>query len=395
MTRRLTTTERRARLGRRHHLAPHERAGDVVEAAGSLVGLHSSDPATVYLSAWARVAGFSIGDLETALYQDKALVRVLGMRRTIFVVPTGMAPLLHSGCAHPMYDAERNRLATMLEDAAITDDGQDWIGDVAEKAYTSLGNRAQAPATELRKTVPELALQIPYGEGKKWGGTVGVSTRILFLLATEGRILRTRPLGSWLSGQYRWATVESWLGSGHQPLDLGTARLELIRLWLRSYGPGTETDIKWWTGFPVTQVRKALAELGAVEVTLDDGAAGYLLPDDLATEPDAEPWAAFLPGLDPTTMGWKERHWYLGDHAKELFDSNGNAGLTVWWEGRVVGGWAQTAAGAVAYRLLDDLGSDAKTEIDRQAGELEAWLGGAVVTPRFRNPLERELSGGG
>jgi hypothetical protein len=294
-----------------------------------------------------------------------------------------------------MYDAERKRLATMLEDAAITDDGQDWIGDVAEKAYTSLGNRAQAPATELRKTVPELALQIPYGEGKKWGGTVGVSTRILFLLATEGRIMRTRPLGSWLSGQYRWATVESWLGSGHQPLDLGTARLELIRLWLRSYGPGTETDIKWWTGFPVTQVRKALAELGAVEVTLDDGAAGYLLPDDLATEPDAEPWAAFLPGLDPTTMGWKERHWYLGDHAKELFDSNGNAGLTVWWEGRVVGGWAETAAGAVAYRLLDDLGSDAKTEIDRQAGELEAWLGGAVVTPRFRNPLERELSGGG
>ncbi len=395
MTRHLTTTERRARLGRRHHLAPPHLAGDAKEAAGSLVGLHSSDPATVYLSAWARVPGFSSADLETILYEDRALVRVLGMRRTIFVVPTELAPLLHFGCAYPMYEAERKRLATMLEGAAITDDGPRWIAEVAEKTYAALGKRDQAPATELRKTVPELALQIPYGEDRKWGGTVGVSTRILFLLATEGRILRTRPLGSWLSGQYRWATVESWLGNGHQPLDLGQARMELIGLWLRSYGPGTETDIKWWTGFPVTQVRHALYQLGAVEVALDDDAIGYVLPDDLEADTEVEPWAAFLPGLDPTTMGWKQRHWYLGDHSGPLFDSNGNAGLTVWWEGRVVGGWAQTAAGAVAYRLLEDVGSDARTEIDRRAAEVEAWLGATIVTPRFRNPLERELSGGG
>ena len=38
-----------------------------------------------------------------------------------------------------------------------------------------------------------------------------------------------------------------------------------------------------------------------------------------------------------TFMGWKERDWFLGEHAEPLFDRNGNAGPTVWRDGRVVG----------------------------------------------------------
>jgi len=53
--------ERRARLGARHRLASH--VATVEEAAQAVVGLHSSDPATVYLSSWARVDGFQPADL--------------------------------------------------------------------------------------------------------------------------------------------------------------------------------------------------------------------------------------------------------------------------------------------------------------------------------------------
>ena len=49
--------QRRARLGVRHHLAPSAQAPDVVAATRGMLALHGTDPATVYLSAWARVTG--------------------------------------------------------------------------------------------------------------------------------------------------------------------------------------------------------------------------------------------------------------------------------------------------------------------------------------------------
>ena len=52
--RRIGVSERRARLGLRHHLATTARAG-VVEAARDLAGLHATDPAGVYLAARARM----------------------------------------------------------------------------------------------------------------------------------------------------------------------------------------------------------------------------------------------------------------------------------------------------------------------------------------------------
>ena len=122
------------------------------------------------------------------------------------------------------------------------------------------------------------------------------------------------------------------------------------------------TDLKWWTGWTLTQTRAALGAIEAVEVDLD-GVPGFVLPGDLEPEPEPEPWAAFLPSLDPTVMGWKERDWYLGEHAPTLFDRNGNAGPTVWWNGRVVGGWAGRRDGEIAFRLLEDVGVDAERAI--------------------------------
>ena len=106
------------------------------------------------------------------------------------------------------------------------------------------------------------------------------------------------------------------------------------------------------------------------------------------------PSAALLPTLDPTTMGWKERGWYLGEHESVLFDSNGNAGPTVWWHGRVVGGWAQRKDGEVVFRLLEEVGREAERAVEAEAERLAAWLGDVRVTPSFLPPFQRELAGG-
>ena len=90
-------TTRRARLVRRHRLAPRFQAETPEEIAASLVAIHSTDPATVYLSVGARLAeGDPVAALERALYDDRSLIRMHGMRKTIFVFPAVLAGIVHA-----------------------------------------------------------------------------------------------------------------------------------------------------------------------------------------------------------------------------------------------------------------------------------------------------------
>ena len=204
--------------------------------------------------------------------------------------------------------------------------------------------------------------------------------------------MRGRPRGAWTSSQWCWTPAEAWLEEPLPRLEPEAARVELASRWVAAFGPASETDLKWWTGWTLTQTRAALGAIETVEVDLD-GVPGFVLPGDLEPEPEPEPWAAFLPSLDPTVMGWKERDWYLGEHASALFDRNGNAGPTVWWNGRVVGGWAGQKDGQVVFRLLEDVGADGIRAIEAEAEALGAWLGETKVTPRFATPLAKELVG--
>ncbi|MBA3840833.1 MAG: winged helix DNA-binding domain-containing protein, partial [Thermoleophilaceae bacterium] len=141
-------------------------------------------------------------------------------------------------------------------------------------------------------------------------------------------------------------------------------------------------------------VRKALADLRAVEVDLE-GQTGYLLPDDVEPTVPVQPWAALLPPLDPTTMGWRDRDWYLGPYKPQLFDASGNAGPTVWWDGRIVGGWRQSEAGEVIVQVLEDIGAEGLRAVEHEAGRLTEWFGGTRALPRFPSPLSKAVAGTG
>ena len=62
--------ERRARLGVRHRLA--DPADTIVEVVRSLVAVHGTDPASVYLAVRAQMPDLDIGALERALYDDRS-----------------------------------------------------------------------------------------------------------------------------------------------------------------------------------------------------------------------------------------------------------------------------------------------------------------------------------
>ncbi len=91
-------------------------------------------------------------------------------------------------------------------------------------------------------------------------------------------------------------------------------------------------------------------------------------------------------------MGWFERDWYLGPHKAQLFDTNGNAGPTAWWNGRIVGGWRQTDTGEVELQLLEDVGTEGRRALEDEAARLTEWLAGTRVVARFPSPLSKQIA---
>ena len=389
--RRITTAERRARLAVRHHVAPEARAGSVLRVARDLVAFHATDPASVYLSTWARLAKPTIAAVDRALYTDRVLLRMLVMRRTMFVVPADEASIFHNAAAVAVAKVEQRRNAYLAERLGIKN-AASWLKKAEAATLAALSRLGEATAQELSQAVPALQRKVRVAVGKKYESDIGFSGRVLILLALQGKVVRGRPRGTWISSQYRWAPLKAWLGKALREMNEAKAQTEVVRRWLARFGPGTEADLRWWTGWTARAVRHALSALKAVEVDLD-GKKGYVLPKDLEATPEPEPWVALLPSLDPTTMGWKDREWYLGAHKPRLFDTNGNAGPTIWVDGRIVGGWATRANGEVVTKVLEDVGREAKRAITEEAARLTQWLEAARVVPRFPTPLHRELVG--
>jgi Winged helix DNA-binding domain len=378
--------ERRARLARRHRLARGERAADVVEAARSVLCLHGTDPATIYLSAWARTGGMTVADLDRALYAERSLVKHLCMRRTLFVLPRETLGAAQAGAAERVAATERRRLVRQVEDTGLHRDGARWLDEASEQVMAALAGGREARSAELRAEIPLLEGSMTYGEGRSWGGKMSVGPRVLTVLSAGGRVVRGSNDGPWFTSRPRWAALDGWLGEPLVPPPEAEGVASLVGRWLRAFGPGTAADLKWWLGSTVQAVRTALVDVGAIEVDLG-GQTGYVLPDDLEPVEPVEPWAALLPTLDPTTMGWKERGWYLGPHRRMIFDTAGNAGPTVWWDGRIAGGWRQDGDGAVELQMLEDIGTDGLRAVELEAERLTAWLDGTRVLPRFPSPL--------
>jgi hypothetical protein len=388
---RITVEERRARIGLRHRLAAGTQVPSLAEATASVVVLHASDSPSVFLQGRARMTTSSPAAIERELYEDRTVLRLLAMRRTLFLVPIADVPMVHAAASRAVADTERKRTIGMLTQAGVGPDPAGLLEELEAAGLAAVRERGEATTAELTALDPRLGQKITLARGKTYEATISVSQKVFFHLALDGKIGRGRPRGTWIGSQFRWSPIERWLPDGIPKMAVDHARAELVERWLRAFGPGTREDIRWWTGWTVSATKQALAAADAVEVDLDDGATGYLMPDDLEASEPPEPWIALLPALDATTMGWKTRDWYLGPHGPTLFDRNGNAGPTIWADGRIVGGWAQRSNGEIALRLLDDVGVETSRAIDREAARLADWIGTVSARSSFPTPLETEL----
>ncbi|MHC3001789.1 winged helix DNA-binding domain-containing protein [Gordonia metallireducens] len=387
---RITDTARRSRLMRRMHLDAASRAGTVVEAAATMVGLHATTPSTVYLSAWARVDGLTRSHIDTALYDDRTLVKHLAMRRTLFAFPRDVLAEAIGALGPRITASERTNMLRDLRRSPDVDDPEGWIETARDAVLAELAGGESLTSTELRSRLPILEGAITFGEGTSWAGKSHFGPRVLNMLDASGAIVRGPNRLGWHLSRPAWTSMKVWLGETPDAPNVHDGHRALVERWLRTYGPGTETDLVWWLGSTKTAVRAALADLGTVEVDLDGGGIGHVLPDDLDTDENCEPQAVLLPELDPTTMGFKERGFYLGDHGPEVFDSVGNGGQTAWWGGRIVGGWYRRDDNSIAIHPLEALPADARRKLDVRAEELAAWLGDGSMKIGYAAPYMRK-----
>lgn len=353
-----------------------------MDVARDLVALHATDPATTVLSVWARLSAFAVEDLDRCLYDDRSLLKVPAMRGTLWVLPHDVLGATRSAVGNRYAAQESGRLIRDVERAGLHADGSAWLARVSADVLDVLADGRSASAAELRTLVPLLEGGTPVGIGRSWARSLAVAPRVMSILAAQMLVVRGPNDGGWTVSRPRYVAAGSWLTAAVPGLDPRQATAELVSEWLRAFGPGTESDLRWWLGTTTAVVRTALADLEAEPVVLD-GAIGYVLPSDLDPVAPVDPWAALLPALDPTTMGWAERDWYVGAYRRRLFDSAGNGGPTVWWDGRIVGTWRHHEGGAVQTVLFEDLDAAGTHAVEQEAGRLSAWLGDTKKLPDF------------
>lgn len=385
---RATDDHRRARIARRHGLAPDHRLGTIGAATSAMTALHSTEPTTPYLSLHARVGSLTVGDVSSAIYGERSLVRVMAMRRTLWIVERDLVAAVAGSAGRRVADAQRR--GTVKEAAELSERlGPDWIETSSARIIECLTGR-ELSSRQLREELPDIGGTFTAAPGTKWSAEVPIMTRLLVILSASGEIVRASNDGHWRISKPLWTSMSSWLGEPVAPTSVDEGYAEIVRRLLWTFGPVTEDDLVWWLGGTKGAVRAGLASASALEVSLDDGSTGWVLPDDTADleAPAAtDPWVALLPTLDPTTMGWRDRAFYLDPvHTPYLFDRAGNGGSTVWVDGRIVGCWVQDADERVRPILLEAISGDARRLLDIEVARLDEFLGGEHITNVFASP---------
>lgn len=386
----ITTEQRRWRLGHRHLLVAEHATDDIEAITKSLVGLHSSDPATVYLSCLARMRNPSIETIENALYDDRSVVRHHAMRRTIWVMARRTTRLAHAATTAKIAAAERKRTLAAMEMNADIADGEAWL-DAAEAEIVELLGVGSKNTREIGRDLPHLAVPLAFGSAKHTA-TLNAHTKVLQGAGFNATLVRGKPAGSWNSAEYPWSIVEQWLGEPIVGLDKREAVAELVDHWLQRFGPATETDMVWWFGDTKSLIRNALSDSGAVPVLLENGDEAWVAADDASTVDQPEPWVRLLPGLDPTSMGWKQRDFYIDAvNVHAMFDQFGNIGPAIWADGRIVGGWVQREDASIVHELFTELSSTHKSLLVAAIDQMQTAIGDVVVKPRFPARMQKSL----
>ncbi len=355
---------------------------DVAQIVKDIGGLHATSPTTPYLSLFARVNGFCREDLDEELYVKRRLGKIRYVRTTVYIVPKDMVLIAF---------AATRRMAEPLSEAYSK-----FLG-VNERQYEETSGKIMEI---LKKGNGMTTRQIK----KALGTTVNVSP-IVNLMCDQGLLIRGAPEKGWISNIHTYYLLSEYFPDLKlNQVGEAAARKAVVRQYLASFGPVTEDDVFWWTGFPRRQTKEIIEDLGEkityVDISDMEKTHLMLLTDKtlLMSGKTAEKHVVnVLPGLDPYLMGFKDRERYLNQrHYNHIFDRSGNSTSTILVDGRVIGVW-DFEEPFVKMFLFDDVEAEVMNEIRFKARSVGGFLSGKDVEIKECDsmvPLTQRTAGG-
>ena len=330
----LTWAEARERRLARSHLvrpAPKSRLVDVVR---DVCGLQAQLLSAAELAISARVAGVTQESVRDALWAKKTLVRAWTVRGTIHVIPAEDLPLWMAALGTRRYWESKEWLdregLTTKEATAIFDTVHDVLGEkgstraeIADAVVTRLGSKFR----------PKIA--------SMWG-------ELLAPLMYMGKMC----FGPSVGANVTFVRADLWVRSWPR-LDPEEARRELVRRFLRTYGPTTVDGIARWFGMKPDVFRPLLRSLEkeAVEVTIE-GRKAWTLVGDRAAPSRAASSVRLLAQYDQYVIGSHPRETITDERARTQIRSykrgqwEGVVGVPVLVIGGIVSGvWERRERG--------------------------------------------------
>jgi len=343
---------------KKQHLADESKLNDVVQIAKDIGGLHGTSATGPYLSLFARSNSFRRDDLAVEMSKKKSLARIRYVRNTIYILPKKFIPVAYAATSQ-MAEVTAARFSKYL--------------GITPTQYVRISNKILKLLRGRGLTTREI---------KKKLRTATNIAPIVNLMCDKGLLVRSLPREGWKSTQHAYYLFEDY----YPDLDLSAyddkeARGKIIEQYLLSFGPVSERDIAWWTGFPKLKVNEILEGLGdkVSSVEIPELESGYLVHSSereslQSLEAPKHPVVNVLPCLDPYMMGYKVRERYLHPkHYKMIFDRFGNATSTILVDGLVVGIW-DLEEPLVKIFYLKDVEKDIRKKVRSKASDMGKFL---------------------
>lgn len=336
-------------LLQRQHLL--ERASlPVIDMVEHLLGLQAQEPLPPYLSLFARIEGFDPRVLSTSL-ESRETLRLLVMRGTIHTLTAADALTLRP-FTQPL-------LTKVIKST-------DWGRGFPPELYDDVVARTRAALAAGPLPVKRLGELLAQAYPDRSPSDCGNLARSLTPL------VQVPPRGLWKqSGGQVYETVETWLGEPLREPD----RAEIVRRYLRAYGPATPADVTTWSG--ATGIREVFTALGDELVTLT-GPDGKTLWDltglTVATGEEPAP-VRMLGRYDNVWLSHASRERVTTpENRKQWMGSNGGIGFTIFVDGWLEGTWRATDSGKVDVTLLRQLTKAERSELDDEIAAVEKFL---------------------
>ena len=314
-----------------------------------LVGLQAQDNLPPYLSLAARIDGFDPEELSGALARREA-VRLLTLRGTIHVLTPDDALALRPW-VQPALDQQSSGNPTSRPARDVP------VDDLVAACRRLLAD-GPLPVRRLGELLAETFEGVPAGA-----------------LAHKARerapLVQVPPRGLWKrSGGVVYQTVEGYLDRPTTAVDVS----ELVRRYLRAFGPATAADMTTWSR--VTRLGPVFAAMREelVEVACEDGRTRYDVPGAPYADGDVPAPVRLLGGYDNVWLSHADRLHVVPDDARARWaGANGGVGNAVFVDGFMAGLW-WNRDGRVELELFRDLTRAERAELDDEVARVETLL---------------------